>query len=271
MKKFLSLALAIVMILSTLLLSGCTNKAVKKNNVKAIQKSGKLTVFTEAGFAPYEFDHNGEIVGVDVKIMEAVAEKLGVELEITSVGFDTIVTAVQMGKVNAGAAGITIKPERAEQVDFSIPYASTEQYVIVLKSNNEILNAQDLAGKKVGVQSGTTSDLLFDDLNVAVADVLAYASAPVAAAGLGSKVDAVVTDKLTAEIIVANNSNFKAFALKNEDGTPVAEVEEYGICVAKGNETLLEVINEVLEELIANGSIDTWTAEYTALANELGQ
>ena len=269
MKKFLSLALAAVMTLSALLLTGCN--AVKKNNVDAIKEAGKLTVFTEAGFAPYEFDYDGKIVGVDVKIMEAVAAKLGVELEITSVGFDTIVTSVQKGKVNAGAAGITINAERAEKVDFSIPYSSTAQYIIVPVGNTDIQNAQDLAGKKVGVQSGTTSDLLFDDLNVAVEEVLAYASAPVAAAGLGTKVDAVVTDKLTAEIIVANNSAYKTFALNNEDGTPVAEVEEYGICVAKGNETLLTVINEVLTELLANGSIDTWTAEYTALANELGQ
>lgn len=269
MKKFLSLALAVVMTLSALLLTGCN--AVKKNNVDAIKEAGKLTVFTEAGFAPYEFIANGKIVGVDIKIMEAVAAKLGVTLEVSDVGFDTIVTAVQKGKVNAGAAGITINAERAEKVDFSIPYSSTAQYIIVPANNTDILNAQDLAGKKVGVQSGTTSDLLFDDLDVAVTEVLAYASAPVAASGLGTKVDAVVTDKLTAEIIVANNPGFKTFALNNEDGTPVAEVEEYGICVAKGNETLLAVINEVLTTLIADGSIDAWTAEYTDLANELGQ
>jgi len=271
MKKFLSLALALVMTLSALLLTGCN--AVKKNNVDAIKEAGKLTVFTEAGFAPYEFDYDGKIVGVDVKIMEAVAAKLGVELEITSVGFDTIVTSVQKGKVNAGAAGITINAERAEKVDFSIPYSSTAQYIIVPASNTDIQNAQDLAGKKVGVQSGTTSDLLFDDLGVAVAEVLAYASAPVAAAGLGTKVDAVVTDKLTAEIIVANNSGYANAVLFNlsHGRTVFVEVEEYGICVAKGNETLLTVINEVLTELLANGSIDTWTAEYTDLANELGQ
>lgn len=267
MKKFLSFALAVMMTLSALLLVGCN--AVKKNNVDAIKAAGKLTVFTEAGFAPYEFDYNGQIVGVDIKIMEAVAAKLGVELEVTSVGFDTIVTAVQKGKVNAGAAGMTINAERAEKVDFSIPYSTTAQYIIVPEADTAILNAQDLAGKKVGVQSGTTSDLLFDDLGVATEEVIAYASAPLAAAGIGTKVDAVVTDKLTAEIIVQNNAGLKTFALVNEDGSAVAEAEEYGICVAKGNETLLAVINEVLTELLANGSIDNWVTEYTEIANSL--
>ena len=145
MKKFLSLALAVVMTLSALLLTGCN--AVKKNNVDAIKEAGKLTVFTEAGFAPYEFIANGKIVGVDIKIMEAVAAKLGKKLVVEDVNFDSIVGAVKSGKADAGAAGITITAERAEVINFSTPYY-TESIVVVCKADDKTF---DSAGTVVDV------------------------------------------------------------------------------------------------------------------------
>jgi len=257
MKKILAIALAVLMLASVLCFASC-------------KKEDALTVYTEAGFAPYEFVYEGEIVGVDIKIMEAVAAKLGKKLVVEDVNFDSIVGAVKSGKADAGAAGITITPERAEEVDFSIPYSSTEQYVIVKADNTEITNLETMKGKKIGVQQGTTSDFLIDGLikdgALAGSELTAYDAPSLAAAALGTKIDAVVTDKLTAEVITAaSNGAYKAFKLVKADGSDVAEVEQYGIAVTKGNEELLAVINEVLEELLANGSIAKWEQEYNDL------
>ena len=262
MKKILSLILALMMLATAVCFVGCGEK-----------NDNKLTVYTEAGFAPYEFIYNGEVVGVDIAIMQAVANKLGKKLVVTDVAFDTICTSVQSGKADAGAAGITIRPDRAEMVDFSNPYSSTEQYVIVKADNSTIATLEDLVGKTIGIQQGTTSDMLMDDLikdgTLEGSTLIPYTSPAVAAASM-NKQDAVVTDKLTAQLIVANDSSLKTFALKKADGTPAAEVEEYGICVQKGNSELLAVINEVLAELLADGSIDEWIAEYSAKAQEVG-
>lgn len=262
MKKILSLVLVAIMIATTLCFASCGDK-----------DDNTLVVYTEAGFAPYEFIYNNEIVGVDIAIMKAVADELGMELVVTDVAFDTICTSVQNGKADVGAAGITIRADRAEQVDFSIPYSSTEQYVIVPATNESIKTLEDLKDKNIGVQNGTTSDMLIADLIAAGtlgnAEIIPYSSPAVAAASM-NKQDAVVTDKLTAQLIVANDPSLKAFALVDANGAPAAEVEEYGIAVQKGNKELLDAINKVLGELMANGTIDKWVEEYSAKAKEVG-
>ena len=269
MKKILSLTLAAILMFSMLTMFGCG----KATGLDAIKKAGKLTIYTEAGFAPYEFVYNNEIVGVDIEIMKAVADKIGVALDVQDTNFDAIIGGVQSGKVNAGAAGITITAERLESVDFSQPYTQTEQYVILPADNTTIKFVGDLAGKNVGVQQGTTSDLMVEELiangKMAGATLTPYNTPALAASAIG-KIDAVVTDKLTAEIIINNNSGLQAFPLTNSDGSPVAEIEKYGICVAKGNDELLAIINEVLDELIAAGKISQWEQEYSAKATEIG-
>ena len=268
MKKVLSLVLATILLAMTLVSCGAAN------DVASIQKKGTLIVYTEAGFAPYEFYvDKTNIVGVDVEIMQAVADKLGVALEVKDVAFDTITTSVQSGKAHCGAAGITITPERLESVDFSVPYSSTEQYLVVAADNTAINCIEDLVGKIVGVQNGTTSDILIDGLikdgTLGGTTLTPYNTPALAAASIG-KIDAVVTDKLTAQIIVSNNSGLRTVPLTYANGNVAQEVEEYGICVAKGNEELLNIINEVINELLANGKIEAWVTEYSAKATEVG-
>ncbi len=262
MKKLMTLVLALMMILTCAVsFSACGGD------------DNKLYVYTEAGFAPYEFMYNNEIVGVDIAIMQAVADELGKELVVEDVLFDIICTSVGSGKADVGAAGITIRPDRQETCDFSIPYASTEQYIIVPKDNDTIKTVEDLKDQVIGVQGGTTSDFMISDMikagELGAATVTAFNSPAIAAASM-NKLAAVVTDKLTAELIVKNNDSLKTFALVKADGSPAAEVEEYGIAVKKGNKELLDAINKVLEKLIADGTIDKWTEEYTAKAQEVG-
>ena len=264
MKKIVSLLLAVA------LLCGCVAMLGSCGG----DEKNELVIYTEAGFAPYEFVYENKIVGVDIKIMEAVAAKLGKTLVVEDVAFDSIIGAVKSGKADAGAAGITITGERAEEVDFSIPYSSTEQYVIVKADNTTITNLETMKGKNVGVQQGTTSDFLVSELisegGLAGSTLTPYEAPALAAAALGTKIDAVVTDKLTAEVIVASsNGAYKTFKFTKADGSDVAEVEEYGIAVAKGNAELLATINEVLTELLANGSIAAWEKEYNDLYSQI--
>ena len=261
MKKTISLILAAVMILAAFALTGCSSG--KGKSPDDIKKAGKLVVYTEAGFAPYEFIYNNEIVGVDVEIMKEVAKKLGVKVEVSDVDFNTICASVKSGKADVGAAGITINDDRKLSVDFSMPYSTTEQYIIVAENNDTIKTLEDLSGKKIGVQEGTTSDSavnkLISDKVVTDTVVTGYKSPAIAAAS--------VPNKMTAELIVKNNSGLKTFKLVDKSGNPIAEIEEYGIAVAKGNSELLAVINEVIQELKNNGSIEKWVEDYSALAN----
>ncbi len=277
MKKTIAIILAAVLLTASLFaFAGCSKN---KNSLDAIKKAGKLTVYTEAGFAPFEFISQGKVVGVDVAICEKIAEEIGVQLEITDVAFNTIIGAVKTGKVAIGAAGITITDERKEEVDFSIPYTTSKQYVLVKADNEDIHTLEDLAGKKIGVQLGTTGNFLISDevggwedddgnhvkgaIEDTGAQVLEYANPNIAATNLGTgALDAVVADKLPIELIAANsNGAYKCFELVYADGTVTDE--SYGLCVAKGNTELLEVINQVLTKLIASGEIDQYIVHYS--------
>ena len=265
MKKVLAIALAMLMLCTAVSLVACQ----EKTGIEKIKANGKLIVYTEAGFPPYEFICENELVGVDMEIVKAIADEIGVEVEVQDVNFDTIVGAVQTGKADVGAAGITIKADRKESVDFTVPYSSTEQCVIV-EAGKDIPTVEDLKGLKIGVQQGTTSDFLVEGLikdgTLEGSEETAYNTPALAAAALG-KIDAVVTDKLTSQIIVAgSNGKFVSGTLVRADGTPAAEVEEYGIAISKDNPELLEIANKVLNKLIEEGKIDDWTEQYNALA-----
>jgi polar amino acid transport system substrate-binding protein len=141
MKKVFALMLAVVM-LATLLV-GCGGP---KTGVDAIKESGKLTVYTEAGFAPYEFYYNNEIVGVDMEIMKALADKMGLELVIEDMDFDAVVTSVGKNNIDIAASGLTIKESRKQAVNFSDPYFSEAfQVLLVLKTNTEFDACTDKA------------------------------------------------------------------------------------------------------------------------------
>ena len=157
MKKIISMLLIVCLL--GVLASGCGSN---KQTVDSIKESGKLIIHTNAGFAPYEYPSNGKVVGVDMDIAKAIADKLGVELVIEDVKFDTIITSVQSGKAALGVAGITVTEERKESVDFSITYATSVQYIIV-PAAAEVDTIEDLAGLKIGVQLGTTGNFIIDD------------------------------------------------------------------------------------------------------------
>ena len=265
MKKFLALALAALMIVSCMVaFSSCT----KEENV--------LVMATNAAFPPYEYKDGDKIVGIDAEIAQAIADKLGMTLKIEDVAFGSVLTGVESGKYDFGMAGITVTDERKEKMDFSETYATGIQ-VIIVKDGSAITSLDDLFNfndgdpvslknpdMKVGVQQDTTGDIYssddvtnwgFNDLNedgsIKTNRVQRYNTGAEAVEALKSgKVDCVIIDNEPAKSFVEANEGIHILEGDNEYA-----VEDYAICVTKGNTELLEKINKALEELKADGTI----------------
>lgn len=215
----------------------------------------KLIMVTEAGFAPYEYYSNGEIVGVDVDIAKEVAASMGKELVIKDIAFDSIINEVKTGKADFGAAGISYNEERAKNVDFTINYSTSKQVVIV-KNDSGITNIGDINGKKIAVQLGSIADTYVSS-TYKDASVVRQKKYLAAIEDLNTgKVDCVVMDLLPAEQILKTNSGLKIL-----DGALVED--SYGMIVKKGNKELLDNINRVLEKLKNEGKIDEYIIKHT--------
>lgn len=219
--------------------------------------SGKtLTMATEATFPPYEYMDGAEIVGIDVDIAREIANEMGATLVIENMNFDAVIPAVNSGKADFGAAGMSITEDRLKEVDFSIEYATSMQ-VIVTKADSGITGEADLAGKTVGVQMGTVADIVLteDYPDVKVERMKKYTD--VAADLATGRLDAAVLDSLPAAEMVKNGENL--IICDQELFTDV-----YAICVKKGNTEMLETINTVLRRLMDEGKIIEYTANHTA-------
>ena len=227
-----------------------TSAAAELTTVEA----GKLTMATNATFPPYEMTtDSGEIEGIDVDTAKAIAEKLGLELQIDDMDFDAALLSVQQGKADIVMAGVTVTDERKAVMDFSDSYATGIQSIIV-PEGSDITSPDDLAGKKIGTQRGTTgyiycSDDFGDDA------VVAYDSGLTAVQALNNgQVDAVVIDNAPAMEYVAANPGLKVL------DTSYAE-EDYAIGMAKGS-ALEDAVNAALEELKADGTLQSIVDKY---------
>lgn len=215
---------------------------------------GKLTMVTNAEFQPYEYHDANEIVGIDVDICSAIAEKLGLELEIEDIAFDSIIPELTSGKADIAAAGMTVTEDRKQNVDFSDPYAVAKQ-VIIVKEGSDIKSADDLAGKKIGVQQGTTGDIyITDDLGDDAVERYSKGMEAVQALSQG-KVDAVVIDNEPAKQFVSEVEGLTII------DSPYTE-EEYAIAVKKGNTAMLDAVNGALKDLKDQGKLDEIVAKY---------
>jgi polar amino acid transport system substrate-binding protein len=260
MKKLFSLLVLVVFMIT---LVGCGS-------------GNTLVVYTEAGFAPFEYVKDGKITGVDIEIMEKVGEKLGKKVVFEDVAFDTIVDAVSEGKLtNVGAAGLSITPEREEKVAFSKVYYQANLYVIykedsafagtVMSDGNTGAYWSSLqTSKGIGIQTGTTADFFLSDEIVEGGSLegvkkTEYDSLSVAVNDIGLNIDFVVIDELPAKMLVEGNEGLACLPLYYEGGEGEADelaYDQYAICVTKGQDEILAAINEVLTELLkedANG------------------
>lgn len=219
---------------------------------------GVLTVGTNAEFPPFEYvDDNGEPDGFDIALIKAIGEKLGVTVEVENMEFEALVSAIG-SKIDLAIAGMTVTDERQASVDFSNPYYDALQYVIV-PEGSEIASFDDLAGKTIGVQLGTTGDFIASD-DVEGANVSQYNKGVDAVNDLlNGRVDCVIIDKNPAQVFEAQFSG----QIKALDGAQFGfEVENYAIALPKGDAALAEQVNEALEEIKADGTFDQLVADY---------
>lgn len=215
---------------------------------------GVLTMGTNATFPPYEFYDGDDIVGIDAEIAGLLAEKLGLTLEIQDMDFTAIVTSVQAGKIDIGLAGMTVTEERLENVNFTDSYATGVQ-VIIVKEGSEIASVDDLEGKLIGVQEGTTGHSYCSD-DYGEENVVAYANGATAVQNLVSgSVDCVVIDQQPAISFVEANEGLKILDTEYV-------IEDYAAAISKDNEGLMNALNAALKELIADGSIQEILDKY---------
>ena len=274
MKKITALLLGAVMALSLAACGGSASSAAASSAASSEAASseaaasetteiaalttvnaGKLTMSTNAAFPPYEMTTDaGELEGIDVEIAGAIADKLGLELQIDDMDFDAALLAAQQGKSDMVMAGVTVNEERKQVMEFSDTYASGVQVVIV-KEGSEIATVDDLAGHMIGTQRGTTGYIYCSD-DFGEDSVTAYDNGLTAVQALNNgQVDCVVIDSAPAKEFVAANEGL--VILDSEYA-----VEDYAIGMAKGNTALVEAVNGALAELKADGTIDAILAKY---------
>lgn len=239
-KKIFSICLLFIL---TLILSGCG------------KNKNEIIMVTEAGFAPYEYYENGEIVGVDVAIAKEIAKELGKKLVVKNVDFDSIVSELKSGKADFAAAGMSITEERKKQVDFTIEYVTSNQ-VVVVKKDSSLNDITQLDGKRIAVQLGTVGDSYVTE-NYKNSEINRQKKFLVAAEAVkNNKADCIVMDQIPAQQLVSQNPELKIL-----DG--ILFKDSYGMAVKKGNTELLDAMNTVLQRLIDEEKIEEYIIEYS--------
>ena len=223
------------------------------------EKDNSLKMITEATFPPYEFLRGQEIAGIDVEICRAVAKKLNRPFKAETVDFDSVIPAVISGKADLAAAGITVTEDRKKNVDFSIPYVKTG-IVVIYKKSNPFKNIEQLKGKKIGVQGGTTSETFVLE-QLKQEPERSKSPAEAVAALKAGRVEFVIAD-----IDPAKN------CVKGEADLALSDFitsEEYAVAIRKGQPELLKAINETITELKSSGQLDQWIRQFTEESDKL--
>ena len=252
MKKIISVLLVLVLAIG--LLVGCS--AEKSLTLE----KGKLIMSTNAAFPPYEMtDDNGNFIGIDVEVAQAIANKLDLELVIDNMGFTAALEAAQNGKSDMVMAGVTVTEDRLAVMDFSDSYAKGVQVVIV-KEGSDIVSLDDLEGKTIGTQMGTTGYIYASDTpengGYGEENVIPYDNGITAVQALmNDQIDCVIIDNGPAQEFVATNPGLKILDTE-------WVVEDYAIGFTKGNTKLIEAVNNALKELIADGTVQSIVDKY---------
>ena len=247
MKKVFALLLALSMIFA---LAACGNSG----------SGDKLVIATSPDFPPFEtLDENGNVVGIEIDILKLVCEKMGVELVIETMDFDSVLPGVQAGKFDVGVSGITVTPAREENADFSHVYFQAAQAIVVMP-DSPITCKADLEGKSISVQTGTTAESFCNENGYKVSSFQANNDAQ--SAVVQGKVDAWVIDDLTAADMVKtyNAENDKKLVVLEEPMT----TEPYSLAMAFGSEVTVKKVNEILSGLLADGTVASIFEKYEA-------
>lgn len=223
------------------------------------KNSDTITFGTNAEFPPFEFVASNGVIGqydgIDMAIAKQIAEKNGMTAEIENMEFDSLLIALENGQIDAVIAGMTVTDERKEEADFSTPYYEATQ-VMIVKEDSDIKKASDMEGKRICVIHGYTGETCVNDMGYAYE---AFKKGTEAVMELvNGKCDVVVIDSATARKYVNDNEG-----LKIVEDPEAFEGEQYAIAVKKGNTELLDKINKVIEEMLADGTISDLAVKYS--------
>ena len=275
-RRLPALLLSLLLLLATL--TGTAVPALAADDSGSQKKT--LVMACSADFPPYEYKEGDEIVGIDPTIAHAIADKLGMKLEIVDVSFDSVLAGVQSGKYDIGMSGITVNEDRKKSVNFTVPY-TTSEHAVVVKKGSKIHSLDDCytvsaSGKKVtkpdvmiGVQTGTTGQLYSDEtpanggFGSDHVTKYKYGTDAVQALKVG-KVDAVIIDGLTAKSFVSSNPELKLLS------APYV-TEQYSIAVNKNDTELLNKLNGALQEVIDSGLVEKATRKYSDALAQKGE
>lgn len=270
-KKLGALTVAIAMT-GALALTGCGGSGAPTAGSAAadaatdegytLVSDGKLTIGTSAEYEPFEYMEDGEYKGFDLELAQAIADDLGLDLQIENVDFDTIVPGVASGaKYDIGIAAITATPEREDEVDFTDSYYMDDQAIVTMADNADITGdnyaeALDAEGIKIAVQSGSTAEA-FAKENFPNATLVPFKNATDCFAAVQSdQADALVTNRSVAAQLVATSFSNEQVIKQVSTG------EEYAIAVNKDNTALKDAINESIAKLTEDGTVDALMEKY---------
>ena len=238
----------LLVVLLCVLLAACGERSEEK----------RLTMVTEATFPPYEFYRGSDIVGIDADIVREVARRNGMKAVIEDMSFDSVITAVQSGKADVAASGITVTEDRRKQIDFTRPYATAQQVIIVPRTS-AVSGVEGLSGIRLGVQHGTTGDL-YVTKNIGQPERFSNGALAVAALSAG-KLDAVVLDSAPAREHVSGNPSLQILP-------EALTTEEYAMAISKQRPELLAMFDKTLAEMEADGTLARITNAYMNAAPE---
>ena len=254
-KKTLIILLSLVLIAS--IFTSCSKSGT---SLSSVQKKGKLSIATSPDFPPFEsLTDSTTVEGIEIDILQLICDKLGVELEINQMDFDSVLPGVQAGKFDVGVSGITITEQRKKNVLFTDPYCLAAQAIVVTE-DSAIKSKADLEGKKVSVQTGTTAESYTMENGYSVSSFSANSDAE--AALTSGKVDAWVIDDLTAAemVKVYNETASVKLVILDEAMT----TEPYAFAFSLGSDDLVKEVNSILDELIADGTVKAIFEKYDA-------
>ena len=250
MKKLFAVLLSAMLLL---VMAACGEQPQTPDDT---QEPAVLHMATEGTFPPYEYYDNGQLVGIDIEVAGAIAEKLGMKLETTDIAFDSIIPGVQAGKYDIGMAGVTVSEERLQQVNFSDSYATGVQVVIV-KEGGKVQSLDDMADAIIGTQSGTTG-FIYASEDFGDDHVKSFTKTTDAVEALkNGQVDCVLLDNAPAEALVDANPDAGLSILET-----AYTVEDYAIAINKENTDLQAKINAALAELVADGTLQSIIDKY---------
>lgn len=247
-----------------------TETASEGDLLQSIKEKGKLVVGTASGYAPYEFvdvtSANQEIIGVDIELAQAIADELGVELEVQDMVFSSLLSSLSAHKINIAIAGIAPTDERKETMDFSDSYLFATQSILILSENAEQFQTlESFSGQPMAAQKSTTQEALIQEM-LPESPLVSLDKVPDCILELKSgNVAGVAVESIVGEqyIIAHDDLQFADASFEKQ--------KESAVALEKGNEDLLEIINKVIKENQDNGNFDKWVEEYSAIAAENAQ